>query len=257
MLYSAFPSLFLKHHLNILSMGVTIAFKGKLKSPALVENIIDDVEDICLTNNWWYRIINEEQPSSIPPSLAFDKDSETGEVKRINIEGELGLKGISFQPHKESETIELFFDTEGVLRPIFSMIFKGESRVKYPWVFVKTQFAGVETHIKIINLLLYLRKKYFKKLEISDDGGYYPKRDEETLHQRLDIINNAIATLSDVFKNSEFSGTPDQIMNQVQNALSRSLKDMKIQIIKMDMNELSDEMKKKLKEGDPNNELPF
>ena len=238
-------------------MGVTIAFKGKLKLPTLVENIIEDVEDICLTNNWWYRIINEEKTSFETPSLAYDKDSETGEVKRINIEGELGLKGISFQPHKESETIELFFDTEGVLRPIFSMIFKGDSRVKYPWVFVKTQFAGVETHIKIINLLLYLRKKYFKKLDIRDDGGYYPLRDEETLRKRLDVINNAIATLSDVFENSEFSGTPDQIMNQVQDALSRSLKDMKIQIIKMDISQLSEDLKKRLKEGDPNNELPF
>ena len=238
-------------------MGVTIAFKGKLKLPTLVENIIEDVEDICLTNNWWYRIINEEKTSFEPPSLAYDKDSETGEVKRINIEGELGLKGISFQPHKESETIELFFDTEGVLRPIFSMIFKGDSRVKYPWVFVKTQFAGVETHIKIINLLLYLRKKYFKKLDISDDGGYYPHRDEETLYQRLDVINNAIATLSDVFENSEFSGSPDQIMDQVQDALSRSLKDMKIQIIKMDISQLSEDLKKRLKEGGTNNEFPF
>jgi hypothetical protein len=238
-------------------MGVTIAFKGKLKSPELAENIIEDVEDICRTNNWWYRIIDEKQTTSVPPSLAYDKDNETGEVKRINIEGELGLKGISFQMHQESETIELFFDTEGVLRPIFSMIFKGDSRIKYPWVFVKTQFAGAETHIKIINLLLYLRKKYFKKLEINDDGGYYPKRDEKTLHQLLSIINNAIATLSDVFENSEFSGTPDQIMNQVQDALSRSLKDMKIQIIKMDINELPKDLKKRLKKGDANNELPF
>jgi hypothetical protein len=46
-------------------------------------------------------------------------------------------------------------------------------------------------------------------------------------------------------------------MDQVQNALSRSLKDMKIQIIKMDISQLSEELKKKLKEGDANDEFPF
>ncbi len=241
-------------------MGVTIAFKGKLKSPDLVHDLIDDVADICQTNHWSYDILNSEGPLlPSPPKIHYEEDEESGTFKSISIEGKLGLKGISFKPHNKSETIELFFDTEGVVRSVLSVIFRESLRVKYPWIFVKTQFAGTDAHIKIINLLLYLRKKYFSKMIIRDDGGYYPAKDIEKLTLRMDTINNAIATLNDVFEHSEFKGTPDEIMNQVQDALNRSLKDVKIQVIRMGIGGFPEYLKQSDDESpdNSNDELPF
>lgn len=241
-------------------MGVTIAFKGKLKSSDLVDDLIEDVADICQTNNWSYDIMNSEGPLlSMPPKITYDEDAESGMFKGISIEGKLGLKGISFKPHNKSETIELFFDTEGVVRSVLSVIFRENLRVKYPWIFVKTQFAGIEAHIKVINLLLYLRKKYFNKMIIRDDGGYYPAKDIEKLTLRMDTINNAIATLNDVFEHSEFKGTPDEIMNQVQDALNRSLKDVKIHVIRMGIGGFPENFKRPSDDSpeNPDEELPF
>ena len=83
--------------------------------------------------------------------------------------------------------------------------------------------------------LLYLREKYFKKLEISDEGGYYPKKNVETLKQRMGFIDNAIATLHDVFEHAEFSENPEEMMEQMREAISRSLKDVKVEVIKIEL----------------------
>ncbi len=263
-------------------MGITIAFRGKLKSPNSIPLLIDDVEDICKTNGWRYKTFTaekaEEEPllDTIPRPFSmddYDDDYEEGWEKNEVDDYDFVLKCITFQPHEESEMIELLFDTEGVLRSIFSMIV-GDTLEKNRWIFVKTQFAGVDTHIKIVNLLVYLRKQYFKKLEIKDEGGYYPKKDEKTLATRMDFIDNAIATMKDVFENGEFTGSPDEILERIQTALSESFKGIDVQIVKIDTDDFPEEMKqmyidgledfdeeyrqsRKREEWDDDDELPF
>lgn len=235
-------------------MGVTIAFKGRLKSPNLIPALVAEVEDICKTNDWKYKIIGDN--TSEPPPLSHnlqpkpftldeeeEHDFEWGENNEEH--SNFGLTGISFQPHKESESIELLFDTEGVLRSIFSMLISESSRNKFRWIFVKTQFAGIETHIRVINLLTYLRKQYFSSLIIKDEGGYYPKKDITTLTTRMDFIDNAIATMKDVFENGDFSGSPDDVLERIQTALSQSFKGLNIKIIKIDTDDFPEDLKQK------------
>ena len=181
-------------------MGVTIHYRGKLKSPDLITTLMDEVEEICISNDWHYQLLNDKTPTAeatlTNPFLLEDFESDPDfDLEPDNYQRD--LRGITFEPHDESETVTFLFDTEGVLRSIFSNMFKKKG--KYTWCFVKTQFAGMDTHIRIINLMGYLKKKYFKKFEIHDDGGYYPNNDTEELQSRLDYLNNAIATVHDVF----------------------------------------------------------
>ncbi len=236
-------------------MGVTIHYRGKLKSPDLIKNLTHEVEDICIANNWKHNLLTDEKPHG---NYVFDDDDDDDfedDDANVSIENnrnlmpqtrkrpDIGLRGITFQPHEECETLTLLFDTEGVLQSLFSMIFGShDSRVKYPHIFVKTQFSGIETHIKVINLLVYLKKKYFKVLHITDEGGYYPKKNIEALSGRMEFIGNAIETIRDVFENAEFDGSPEEVMDQMRDALSRSLKGAHIRIIKFQMGENPEEM---------------
>jgi hypothetical protein len=231
-------------------MGVTIHYRGKLKSPDMMTGLMHEVEDICVANNWKHNLFTDEKPhGDYDFSDNDDDDDDDDPENNSNLmpnsrkRPDLGLRGITFQPHEDCETLTLLFDTEGVLQSIFSMIFGSpDARTKYPHIFVKTQFAGIENHIKIINLLVYLKKKYFKVLHITDEGGYYPKKDLEALSGRMEFIGNAIDTIRDVFENAEFDGSPEEVMNQMREALSRSLKGAQIRIIKFQMGESPEEI---------------
>lgn len=260
MCFTAFTPVFLKNLIILgnLHMGVTIAFKGKLKSADLIPTIIEEVEDICKSNDWSYKIVGGKKPAEtsvspdvLPRPFSFENDDDDDDNDDFDFKSDdsedydFGLKGISFQPHKDSENVELLFDTEGVLRSIFSMLISESARHKYRWIFVKTQFAGVQTHIKVVNLLNYLRKQYFSRLTIKDEGGYYPKNDLKTLTTRMDFIDSAIATMKDVFENGEFSGTPDEILERIQAALSQSFKELNVQVIKIDTDDFPEDLKQK------------
>lgn len=248
-------------------MGVTIHYRGRLKSPDMITGLMHEVEDICIANNWKHNLLTDERPYG---DAVFDDDDDDDDDNDYNLmpnsrkKPDLGLRGITFQPHEDCETITFLFDTEGVLQSLFSMIFGShDSRIKYPHIFVKTQFAGIETHIKIINLLVYLKKKYFKVLHITDEGGYYPKKNREALSGRMEFIGNAIDTIRDVFENAEFDGSPEEVMNQMRDALSRSLKGAQVRIIKFQMGEMPEEIFPKNETNDepatdePDDGFPF
>ena len=79
-------------------------------------------------------------------------------------------------------------------------------------------------------------------MHITDEGGYYPKKNIEALSGRMEFIGNAIETIRDVFENAEFDGSPEEVMDQMRDALSRSLKGAHIRIIKFQMGEMPEEM---------------
>ncbi len=238
-------------------MGVTIHYRGKLKSPDLITTLMDEVEEICISNSWKYQLLKDSSPTKEPAlPNPYELDDFDSDLDFSPNHSRDDLQGITFQPHKESETVTFLFDTEGVLRSIFSSIFKKKG--KYTWCFVKTQFAGMDTHVRIINLMAYLKKKYFKKFEIHDDGGYYPDMNIEELQSRMDYLNNAIATVHDVFENININNakTPDDFIDDIRDALSASFKGANIQIIKIDPLSMMSDMLKNLDESKENDAKP-
>jgi hypothetical protein len=221
-------------------MGVTIHYRGKLKSADLITPFMDEVEEICISNNWKYQLLDNEPSNS--PSLPFEEDYEDDGFSH-------GLRGISFEPHEESESVTFLFTPEGILTSVFASMFP--QRSKYAWCFVKTQFAGPDTHIRVINLMRYLKKKYFKKFEIHDDGGYYPAGNAEQLQERFDYLNNAIATVNDIFESidADDSKSPDEFIDKIKSALSASLKGVQVHVVKIDPLSMMTEMLKKMEQA--------
>ena len=60
--------------------------------------------------------------------------------------------------------------------------------------FVKTQFAGVETHIKIVELLEQVRP-LFTRLELEDEGGYAQTKDRQRLAREMEDVDIMIAKI--------------------------------------------------------------
>jgi hypothetical protein len=86
-------------------------------------------------------------------------------------------RGVVIQPHEWSEPVELLFDGR-VLRPSF----------------VKTQFAGAETHIAVVELFRSL-KPLFESLQIEDEADYWDHSDRERLLRQIqetDFISSRI-----------------------------------------------------------------
>lgn len=178
-------------------MGITIHFKGSLSDIGKLDNLVTEVEDICKIMNWEYSILEDDWSEVEDARMIHENDG-------LKIEGNLGLKGIGFQPHEKSEWVNLYFDKNGTLTSIASKASQLQDRsfsVNENWNFVKTQFAPVKTHIAIIKLLRHLKKNYIPDLEVKDEGDYWDTDNVEklTLHintifKAMDIVEKKLET---------------------------------------------------------------
>jgi hypothetical protein len=99
--------------------------------------------------------------------------------------------------------------------------------------FCKTQFSNPNTHIAIIRLLVFLKESYFEKLEIVDDGGYYPERNTEELVKKIDEINEGIDAISEALsttkiRQSELKHLNDQeIIDKIEDVIKNAIVKLK------------------------------
>lgn len=169
-------------------MGMTISFKGSLDDCGKIKNLTDEISDICEVMNWEYQVFDDDWSAPIDGKIVREKD-------QINIEGNLGLKGVGFQPHNSCEWVELYFDDKGRITSPVSQALHSHSRSeenKDGWNNVKTQFAPINTHIAIIKLLRHLKKHYVKNLEVVDEGEYWESNNLEKLSSHRDSITQAM-----------------------------------------------------------------
>lgn len=57
--------------------------------------------------------------------------------------------------------------------------------------FVKTQFAGPDVHVAIVELLRALRP-FFRTFEVVDEGDYWETRDRKRLEEHMNTVNRLI-----------------------------------------------------------------
>lgn len=142
-------------------MGITINIHGHLRDAGEIPALAQEVADYADVLGWERWIV------TVPP-----------------------LTGVIIHPHEECETLALLFDESGILR---NEVLLGEELDKY--VAVKTQYAPLETHISLCNLLLHLKERYFAVLEVNDEGGYWETGDRSLLAARLTSVGDAIGQL--------------------------------------------------------------
>jgi hypothetical protein len=169
-------------------MGVTIHYRGRLDDIAQFPTLRDEVGDIAKSMGWPSTTLDDDW--SRPPDAALTK----GGI----VQGNLGLKGIQITPHPESEPLVLFLSRDGYLRSPMTMlmILDGALQPETAWVPMKTQFSAPDTHVWVIGLLKYLKKRYIANLEVSDESGYWNTGDRRKLEESMALLNGKLQHLS-------------------------------------------------------------
>jgi hypothetical protein len=174
-------------------MGITIHYRGRIKSIDLIRPLVDEVTDIAKTMKWKYNTRDED--FAVPYSAKFKHTA-----KGLSIGGSLSIKGISFQPHPSSEWFYLFFNKYRVLCDIMAYAFEGKARRKPVSISTKTQFAGPDVHMTVVKLLKYLAHKYFSEFKVTDEGHFWDTDDPEECTKRFYILGKGIETVGKVLR---------------------------------------------------------
>jgi hypothetical protein len=149
-----------------------LRYRGRLRNPAEVHDLILETEDICRSNGWKHHHWDEDW--ALPASL---RSEFTGSA--LSFEGHAPLKGISFSVG-QSETVWLTFTPDGVLHSLMTLVdpdFTGDA-VDMPWQRVKTCYDGPATHLALCKLFRYLADRYFEVFEVRDESGYWAHGDD-------------------------------------------------------------------------------
>lgn len=199
-------------------MGITIHYRGKLNDIKQIYKIKDELIDIAKSMGWEWDSLDEDWNKPNTAKLIHQKN-------RAEIKGHLPLKGISFVPHPDSDTVSFYFDGTGKLQTPIGMVLINEGKIEHDGcVSVKTQFAPPEVHITIVKLLKYLKKKYISNLIVRDEGEYWETGDENILREKIDFLAQKINLLrSEISKLSpnEMGKTPEDMVRTIVNILNK------------------------------------
>jgi hypothetical protein len=109
---------------------------------------------------------------------------------------EIPLKGFQFHP-KGSEPVWLTFLNDGNLAdPVFFVLKDQPCEPPNPknkyWLNTITQFAGMDAHIAMMNLLKYVSHKYFKVFELIDESDYWETGDLQICRYHFDEFGKSM-----------------------------------------------------------------
>ena len=136
-------------------MGVTIHYEGSLRDDAAVDSLIEIASDYAQRLGW-------------PIDSIDDSKNTIHQVGNVSDGDELEpVRGFIIRPHENSEPLRFEFDEKRFLQG-----------------FVKTQFAPIQVHIQIIDLLRQL-SFCFVDLSVSDEGEYWDTSDQDTLESHF------------------------------------------------------------------------
>ena len=157
-------------------MYLKLRYRGQIQSPELVSKLTTETQDICDINGWKYHIWNEDWslPADTQPAL---------EEGALHFSGHAPLRGITFSPNTDTETIWLTFTSDGILHSLFTLseTLHTGTDTEYPWIRVKTGFDDTATHCAICHLFKYLSKQYFSTFDVLDESGYWEHGDQQQL----------------------------------------------------------------------------
>ncbi len=201
-------------------MGVSIHYRGALQEPLQVFALCEDLEDVAASMGWDCTKLNEDWTR---PNTAQLEHNETGP----EITGHLPLKGVSLNVHPECESVSFFFDSEGKLQDVMTMMMVRDGAIdpEHAYVHVKTQFASPETHITIVKLLRYLKKKYIPDLEVMDEGEYWETGDQENLYKKMQFIADKIDMVANALSESDLIDASEMTDEEVAEKIEKVLKE--------------------------------
>lgn len=163
-------------------MGISIHFKGRIELNQ-IKPLCEELEDIA-------------ESAGFQESVWVDDDEKR-------------LKGIILRPASEMESIPFLFDSEGRLHALCDLL-AGWNKDPILSVAVKTQFADIKDHIWLVELLRYIKGKYFPRLEVIDEGSYWESADPAELERRIDELAGISKGLGKALENGFMNTVTDK-----------------------------------------------
>ena len=207
-------------------MSITIFAAGRIERINDIPALISDMKEIAEERNWKYHIINDDwdvQPDAVLTPPVTGKSA-------AQIEGSSGLRGIILNAAQGAEPLSILFDRSGVLTDMFQqlawIVSNGQNE---RLTFCKTQFADIEKHIEIIEMLDHIKKKYIPNLAVNDEGAYWETRDRRLLAEKRIALNQYLRHVEKVISSIEFpdgcAKDADSIAASIEKALLKADED--------------------------------
>ncbi|QLI82769.1 hypothetical protein HZU75_15260 [Chitinibacter fontanus] len=156
---------------NFLFAGITIHYSGQLKSLESRDGLILRSSAYAHSKGWRVQKVNAESLKSIESISA-------GLLKKIEGSNASGpYKGVVLYFHEMGEPLYLVTGEKLLLSN-----------------FVKTQFAGAESHRDVIQLFDEI-KPFFESCKIYDESGYFNHRNMNDLQFEIDSINKQLEVI--------------------------------------------------------------
>ena len=195
-------------------MGLSIHYSGAIKDYSLVDELIAEVEDICKVFDWKYDIFTKKN--------SFNDNRYMQNPDFINYKIE-DLKGISFAP-ENCEPVMLTFFPSGKLCSYVKLLYNNPETndLMVEVISTKTQFAGMDVHLAILNLLQYLKSKYFSVFELSDEGNYWLTKDKKILEENFYRYNFLMDTVTEAL--NSFTSAPGESATSLASRLEAFLR---------------------------------
>jgi hypothetical protein len=153
------------------TMGITIAYRGRLADLTRIEDFEDRLLDLALELGGQAQIWRSHA----------DHDPQ-----RM-------VRGVIVNLAPGQESTSLLLSPEGWLIGLTDIQDAELGRLtEPPWCFTKTQFGSLDGHVALVEMFATLRREFLPDLEISDEGGYYPTRDLSELARRRSLVQRAL-----------------------------------------------------------------
>ena len=148
-------------------MGVTVHFQGKLRGEEEFAALVRRAEEAARAKTWLTEKFENNEITLLRVRENEEDWDYTGPTK-----------GIILYLHEDCEPLRLEFDQD-----------------LYVQQWVKTQFAGVPTHLELIKLLRDLQQ-FFEAFKVADEGEYWETGNEAMLADHIHRCDEAIAELA-------------------------------------------------------------
>ncbi len=144
-------------------MGVTIHFAGQLVNERAFDDLIRTTVAFAESRMWLTETIESEETTL----LRVDENEQDWDYTGPT-------KGMVTYPNEDCDPLRLEFDKN-----------------LYIQEYVKTQFAGVATHLSVVELLQNLRP-FFQELKVEDEREFWETGNIEILREHLQRIQKVI-----------------------------------------------------------------
>ena len=192
-------------------MGITIHYHGKLDDPRVLPDLLLAARHFCFQRKWKFENIDDRVIGTVERVKSYESEN----IETITAPIDDVQRGLLIDPHPDSEPVWLLFNQHGELCFYMPLPEPGQYW-ENKLLFTKTQFAPLDTHISICELLHLIQDRYFSSLQVSDEGEYFETHDPARLAQNIGKLNAIMDRVENALTDEESS---DPMIDAIRDAV--------------------------------------